>query len=116
VLVAAPAHAHGPASFGGSGITSAAGWPDSIWVMSGSGPFGPIFSGVWQSWQPLVATRYSPRFAGSADVGAGAGAAVPATWSGFPAWPPPQADSPTVAATRPTASATRALVMGAPVK
>ena len=26
--------------------------------MSGSGPFGPIFSGVWQSLQPPMVTRY----------------------------------------------------------
>jgi len=29
--------------------------------MSGSGPFAPIVHGVWQSWQPEVVTRYSPR-------------------------------------------------------
>ena len=29
--------------------------------MSGPGPFGPIFSGVWQSLQPPMVTRYFPR-------------------------------------------------------
>jgi hypothetical protein len=29
--------------------------------MSGSGPFGPIFTGVWQSWQAEVETMYLPR-------------------------------------------------------
>src|SRR5215207_957456 len=29
--------------------------------MSGSGPFGPILAGVWQSWQPMAVTRYFPR-------------------------------------------------------
>ena len=42
-------------------ITSCSGCPDSIRVMSGSGPFGPIFSGVWQSLQPPMVTRYWPR-------------------------------------------------------
>src|ERR1700682_483711 len=31
--------------------------------MSRSGPVGPIFSGVWQSLQPVALTRYSPRLA-----------------------------------------------------
>ena len=29
--------------------------------MSGSGPFGPILNGVWQSEQPIMVTRYLPR-------------------------------------------------------
>ena len=37
------------------------GCPDSIRVISGSGPFSPIFQGVWQSLQPEVVTRYLPR-------------------------------------------------------
>ena len=37
------------------------GWPDRNRVMSGSGPCGPIFHGVWQSLQPMIFTRYSPR-------------------------------------------------------
>ena len=32
--------------------------------MSGSGPCGPIFHGVWQSLQPMIFTRYSPRLTG----------------------------------------------------
>src|SRR5688572_22324140 len=46
VLVAAPLHVHGPASFGGAGMTTSAGWPDNARVMSGSGPLGPTFHGV----------------------------------------------------------------------
>ena len=42
-------------------------------VMSGSGPFGPIFNGVWQSLQPPAVTRYLPRSTG--DM-AGAAATV----------------------------------------
>ena len=30
-------------------------------LMSGSGPLGPIFHGVWQSLQPATVTRYLPR-------------------------------------------------------
>ena len=30
-------------------------------LMSGSGPAGPIFHGVWQSLQPATVTRYLPR-------------------------------------------------------
>jgi hypothetical protein len=29
--------------------------------MSGSGPFGPSFHGVWQSLHPMIVTRYLPR-------------------------------------------------------
>src|SRR5512140_480878 len=35
-------------------------------VMLGSGPFGPIFHGVWQSLQPPRVTRYLPRSTGLA--------------------------------------------------
>src|SRR5687767_14553486 len=38
--------------------------------MSGSGPFGPITQGVWQSLQPEVVTRYFPRTALSFAAGA----------------------------------------------
>src|SRR5688500_14211549 len=63
VLVAAATHAHGPGgSDGGGGMIISAGWPVSMRDMSGSGPFGPIFHGVWQSLQPMVLTRYSPRW------------------------------------------------------
>src|SRR5262245_23977638 len=41
--------------------------------MSASGPFGPSFFGVWQSWQPPPITSIFPR---SAGVCAGAAAAV----------------------------------------
>src|SRR5262245_42416220 len=46
-------------------------------LMSGSGPFGPIFTGVWQSWHADVLTRYLPRSTGEttgAAVAGGAGA------------------------------------------
>src|SRR5262249_48658750 len=69
VLVAAPAHNHGPwAVAAGSGPTCS-GCPDRNRVMSGSGPCGPLFNGVWQSLQPTTLTRYSPRL--TASVGAG---------------------------------------------
>src|SRR4030095_122233 len=42
-------------------IGNDSGCPDSIRAMSGSGPFGPILSGVWQSLQPPIVTRYLPR-------------------------------------------------------
>src|SRR5688500_19306561 len=74
VMVAAPVQPQGP---GGSactgGIASCCGWPLSMRVMSGSGPFAPIFHGVWQSLQPPNDTRYSPR-----ATPAGTGAAVSA--------------------------------------
>src|SRR6478672_5465977 len=63
VSVAAPAQFHGAsgASFGGAGITICSGWPESMRLMSGSGPLGPIFNGVWQSLQTITVTRYLPR-------------------------------------------------------
>ena len=57
VLVAAPLHAHAPSSLGGGGTAKSAGWPESARVMSGSGPFGPSFQGVWQSLHPMAPTR-----------------------------------------------------------
>jgi hypothetical protein len=48
------------------------GWPDNIRDISGSGPVGPIFAGVWQSWHPAVSTMYLPRSMGE-GVGAGGG-------------------------------------------
>ena len=61
VFVTAPAHPHLSASARGVSITTCCGWPESARLMSGSGPFGPIFQGVWQSLQPPIVTRYSPR-------------------------------------------------------
>src|SRR5687767_8762928 len=53
---------HGPSgSTGAGGILSDSGWPESMRVMSGSGPFGPILNGVWQSMHAEVDTRYLPR-------------------------------------------------------
>src|SRR5512140_2958584 len=62
VSVTAPAAIHGISIFGG-GITRFSGCPESMRVISGSGPFGPIFRGVWQSLQPTIVTRYFPRSA-----------------------------------------------------
>src|SRR5215467_6138889 len=68
VIVAPTEAIHGPGgSLGAGGIAISAGWPESMRVMSGSGPFGPSLSGVWQSWQPLVVTRYSPRLTRAAS-------------------------------------------------
>src|ERR1051326_7971672 len=52
---------HGPFEGGGAGSFSDSGCPDSRRETSGSGPFGPIFFGVWQSPQPMLWTRYRPR-------------------------------------------------------
>src|SRR5262245_30551627 len=70
VLVTPPLHVHGPDGFGAGGMTRSAGWPESSRDMSGSGPLGPSFQGVWQSLQPMARTRYAPRWAavGPADV------------------------------------------------
>ena len=58
LFVAAATHSQGPSgSFGAGGITRSCGCPVSARVMSGSGPFGPSFHGVWQSLQPMVRTR-----------------------------------------------------------
>src|SRR5262245_21226015 len=62
VNVAATFTSQGPGgSFGAVGMTSASGCPDSMRDMSGSGPLGPIFNGVWQSLHPPTVTRYAPR-------------------------------------------------------
>src|SRR5581483_12165454 len=47
----------------------------SSFVVSGSGPFGPIFFVVWQSLQPPIVTRYLPRSTG-VDCAAGRAHAV----------------------------------------
>src|SRR3954452_23022956 len=72
VFVAAPVHIHGPLCSGAGGSTNCDGCPDSMRVMSGSGPRGPIFSGVWQSLQPAIWTMYLPRsiFWAAASFGA----------------------------------------------
>src|ERR1043166_8760809 len=69
-----PAHAprwlfarvpHGPKSPGGTGgILSMDALPDSSLLISGSGPFGPNFFGVWQSLQPPTRVKYFPRSTG----------------------------------------------------
>jgi hypothetical protein len=43
------------------GSTLASGWPETMRLMLGLGPPGPIFKGVWQSLQPAIATSYLPR-------------------------------------------------------
>jgi hypothetical protein len=48
--------------------------------MSGSGPFGPILKGVWQSLHDMMVTRYFPRSifpAATLDCPAGLGWASP---------------------------------------
>src|SRR4051812_17469822 len=55
---------HGASSFGPRVILMDSGWPESMRSMSGSGPFGPIFVGVWQSLQADVDTMYFPRSTG----------------------------------------------------
>src|SRR5690242_13056296 len=42
---------------GRGGTLTSSGWPESIRDISGSGPFWPIFHGVWQSLQPMIFTR-----------------------------------------------------------
>src|SRR5687768_4292754 len=61
VLVAAAETSHGACGFGAGGICMSCGWPESMRLMSGSGPFGPTIHGVWQSLHPEVVTRYLPR-------------------------------------------------------
>ena len=68
MFVAAADTIHGPCGAGGGGSLSLSGWPDSMRLMSGSGPFGPISHGVWQSLQPATVTRYLPRASFSALV------------------------------------------------
>src|SRR4029450_7667490 len=62
VFVCAPATTHGPGgNFAGCAITMLSGCPESMRLMSGSGPAGPTCHGVWQSLQALVVTKYLPR-------------------------------------------------------
>src|SRR5215470_19589376 len=61
VSVAEPTIIHPPGSFGGGASFIPSGWPESIFDMSGSGPFGPILNGVWQSLHTMTVTRYFPR-------------------------------------------------------
>src|SRR6185436_940980 len=61
VFVLEPTQPHAPSSFGGGGMTSFSGWPESAIAMSVSGPLGPIFIGVWQAWQSWLSTSRFPR-------------------------------------------------------
>src|SRR6188768_156598 len=61
VLVAAVTVIHAPLARFTGGMTKSCGCPESMRVMSGSGPCAPIFHGVWQSLQPMILTRYEPR-------------------------------------------------------
>src|SRR5687768_4691147 len=62
VLVPAAVTSHGPGgSCGAGGMASVSGCPESMRVMSGAGPDGPTFHGVWQSLHPAIVTRYLPR-------------------------------------------------------
>jgi hypothetical protein len=77
VFVRVPDHAQGPEGGGGGGSCMPEGWPEKSRATSGSGPFAPIFIGVWQSLHDMIATRYLPRAATLADAGlAGAGFAA----------------------------------------
>src|SRR5215213_8855474 len=62
VSVGEAAAVHGCASFAGASMRMSCGWPESARFMSGAGRSGPMTSGVWQSWQRPMVTRYSPRF------------------------------------------------------
>src|SRR5436309_423890 len=61
VFVAATCTIHGPDGGGAGGSSMSDGCPVRARDMSSSGPFGPIFHGVWQSLQPIVFTRFAPR-------------------------------------------------------
>src|SRR5215471_15881099 len=64
-LLAIVPHLSGPITpFGTGGSLSIDGLPESSLDMSGSGPFGPNFFGVWQSLQPPTVVRYLPRSTG----------------------------------------------------
>src|SRR4051812_26880430 len=64
-LLASVPHLSGANSpFGTVGSLSADGLPDSSLDMSGSGPLGPNFFGVWQSLQPPTVVKYLPRSTG----------------------------------------------------
>src|SRR5574337_276889 len=77
VLLTTAPHLVGPSAVTGTGGTGAlAGWPESIRLMSGAGPFGVIVSGVWQSLQPPKSARYWPRATWAALSGTVAAAAV----------------------------------------
>ena len=79
VLVTDTAPTHGPGgSTGAGGISRPSGCPDSRRSTSGSGPCGPGFGGVWQSWQPPIRARYAPRsIMASTAAGGGVGVAAP---------------------------------------
>src|SRR5581483_104231 len=72
VSVVAIVHGLPGAGLNGAVILMSSGCPDSILLMSGSGPFGPIFLVVWQSLQPPAITSVLPR---STSDGWGAAAA-----------------------------------------
>ena len=85
----------------GGGTPSLSGWPDSMRSMSASGPFGPIFFGVWQSWQPPPMINILPR--STCDIaGAAAGTAPAPGACATCVWSPPQPESATATASRST--------------
>src|SRR5262249_13938219 len=64
-LLATVPHLPAPMTpFGTGGSLSIEGFPDSSLLISGSGPFGPNFFGVWQSLHPPTSVRYLPRSTG----------------------------------------------------
>src|SRR5678816_466330 len=72
VMVPTVAASHGAWSAGAGVTVICSGCPDSSRSVSSSGPFAPIFFGVWQSWQPPKDTRYSPRLTCAVGVVPGA--------------------------------------------
>src|SRR5262245_9142485 len=55
VLVALPAQTQSACGFTSGRMTfTFCGCPESMRDVSGSGPFGPILNGVWQSLQPVI--------------------------------------------------------------
>src|SRR5689334_13428380 len=68
VSVIAPDIPHGGGGGGAGGIGILSGCPESILVISCSGPWAPIFQGVWQSLQLAIVTRYFPRSIGDIEA------------------------------------------------
>src|SRR6478735_11243348 len=68
VFVAAVAISQIPFALGACSGPTCSGCPERKRSMSGSGPFGPILNGVWQSEQPIMFTRYLPRSARAAPA------------------------------------------------
>src|SRR5438105_2059333 len=95
-LLATVPHLSGPMTpFGTVGSLSLDGLPDSSLVISGSGPFGPNFFGVWQSLQPPTVVKYLPRSTGDWAGAAAAETAVFVSDGGGVAFVQPAANAST---------------------